>query len=696
MTIHPRLSAFTFRWSAVLIAILAATSAAGAQGPPHEDLPEPNFDFHTFLVTRGHTTDPKFLAYLDEAKPEIVQVGYYGPMFHGYADTEKATGYPMQLPVRGQFEALDVQQRVNKQIHERGLKVVGHFQMVNVIADWEAQNYFVDFYNNHWPADLLGQKPHDDIRELLQRDSEGNVITKEHYVNYVGLCLSSPHAIAMLKAMLKVAIDSGVDGIMSNYNYRWGCVCPYCQQAFKDYLGDRYSAEELKARFGIDDLQGHTFEKIAGNIPGYPPAEAEPIDYEAMRFGAVKFKEAFDEVLIGYGRSLKPDLIIATWNHIGWLGVTEERMFLPAELWGKGENYFWYSGAHAGKTIAEGHVGDGWLIALYIRELSGGKPFMLGKYEAVRMRTAIAEGVATGGAGMGQYMRFMDDAGFKHGVQYTKWLREHSDFYKDTRRVADVGIVLPRQSIQAGHRDTLDVFKQISQAMIDRQWLVDVVADHNVTLERLKQYPAVVVPAALVMSDVQLDALVAYQEQGGKLLLLGRIGQYDMQGKARDTLFTGTGLMNIRSANWQINMGQHVVATSNTNAPDAMETLADMLGINRSVIDGPFTLRANAFAKSDRVQLHLVNFNRDEAKAAELKLKGPAAELPIAEHQIDVTLYLNQMPPGTPVRSVRLYSPDAEQDQPIELNFKQAGNHVAFTVPQILVYGVVDVSWRAD
>src|SRR5262245_41350681 len=40
--------------------------------------------FRTFYVTWGATEKPDFARYLEEVRPDIVQAGWYGPMFHGY------------------------------------------------------------------------------------------------------------------------------------------------------------------------------------------------------------------------------------------------------------------------------------------------------------------------------------------------------------------------------------------------------------------------------------------------------------------------------------------------------------------------------------------------------------------------------------------------------------------------------------
>src|ERR1041384_2898178 len=42
-----------------------------------------------------------YLQFIDEAKPEVVQLGFYGAHFWGLADTPYGSGYPAHLPVRG-------------------------------------------------------------------------------------------------------------------------------------------------------------------------------------------------------------------------------------------------------------------------------------------------------------------------------------------------------------------------------------------------------------------------------------------------------------------------------------------------------------------------------------------------------------------------------------------------------------------
>ena len=155
----------------------------------------------------------------------------------------------------------------------------------------------------------------------------------------------------------------------------------------------------------------------------------------------------FDEIFLDYGRSLKKDLLDGQWNHLSHVSLKEERMFLPLDVWGRGEDYFWYSGgaSFVGKklSLSEGRAGDAWLSCLYVRELSGHKPFLMGKYDGIRLAASMAEGYATGGLGMGRYMRFENPVGFEVLARYTNFMHKHRQLYDGTVPWANAAIVLP-------------------------------------------------------------------------------------------------------------------------------------------------------------------------------------------------------------------------------------------------------------
>lgn len=632
------------------------------------DEPERRADFRTFFVTRslGHE---RLIPYLKAARPEVVQIGNYGAMFHGFADDPRSTKSPMMLPVAGERAALEFQRKLNAKVRGLGHTVVGHFRLIKVMGDWKEQTGFVEYYNERWPEDLLGPKPHADLKELLQRDAAGEPVQVSRYdKGQLTLCLSSPYARQMLKGMLKCAVDHGVDGVMTNYNYRYDCACPHCQRAFKGWLSKQLNAEQLRARLGVANLNKHTFQSIPARIPGYPdPQTATELDWLAVRWGAEHFKQMFDEIFIEYGRSLKKDLLVGQWNHLSQVSLKEERAFTPIAQWGRDEDYFWYSGgaAFVGKNLSlkERKAGDAWLSCLYVREMCGGKPFVMGKYDGIRLAASMAEGYATGGIGMGRYMRFEDPVGYEVLVRYTNFMHRHRDLYDNAQPFADAALVLPRQTILSRRPEALDAFRDLGQALVERQVLLDVVVDQRLTKERLARYPAVILPRTLALSDTQIEMLCRYATDGGRILSQGQAGSLTEEGQERKP--------------------QRLDAIRVPDTEQAIDFIVNKLReIGCTEIDAPWTVRATGYRQPRKMVLHLVNYDRDESRVK--GMKGPALERPKPVSDITVSF---RLPSGTRPESVTMRTPD--RNEAIKLNHQLKHDRITFEVTKFDVYAVI-------
>src|SRR5688500_8081745 len=90
-----------------LFCFVAAAAVHGAQP----------FEFTRMIAHWADYSDPGYLPFVDEAKPEIVQVGFYGAHFWSLADTPHASGYPAHLPVRGHRECAEWFGRLNGELH---------------------------------------------------------------------------------------------------------------------------------------------------------------------------------------------------------------------------------------------------------------------------------------------------------------------------------------------------------------------------------------------------------------------------------------------------------------------------------------------------------------------------------------------------------------------------------------------------
>ena len=331
-----------------------ATRAEGPGASATAANPRRRVEFRRMLTHWTEYFEPGYLPFVDEVQPELIQVGFYGAEFWAIAHVPKAdlkdtnaAAYPVDGDLKGNGDFFE---NLNKQLHQRGIKVVGHFDtefhVTGVIYGPEGpREGFFKFYNELWDEKELGPKPVKDPLELVQRSADGSPSffyrpAYSPWPLYHG-CLNNPNWQKVLKAFAKRGIERGVDGFVINHFYLVGCVCPYCSRGFKDYLRERYKPAELRRNFGIEDLDKHQFSEIVGSCR---PGDMTPLRLEELRFSHISRKQAFDKIFIEYGRSLKPDLILAQWLHGHYTpSAADERLMLPPELWAKGEDYIWYS-----------------------------------------------------------------------------------------------------------------------------------------------------------------------------------------------------------------------------------------------------------------------------------------------------------------------------------------------------------------
>ncbi len=165
----------------------------------------------------------------------------------------------------------------------------------------------------------------------------------------------------------------------------------------------------------------------------------------------------------------------------------------PATLWGRDEDYLWYStGAAAYFTdLPQGILGEGTLQARYIRGAFDNKPYTLGKYESTRIRVAIGELAANGGAAMGFYTPFKDPEARREIVRYYRFLERNDDLYRGNRSHAEVLLLYPRTKVHEGDVAAVDAFRLLGKKLLDQHVLFDVLPDDRLTSARRESYRAV-------------------------------------------------------------------------------------------------------------------------------------------------------------------------------------------------------------
>jgi hypothetical protein len=584
---------------------------------------------------------PGYLEFLHDIRPEIVQVGFYGADFWTLAhmpDSAKGLSGPLMPSHAGVFKATEPAERLrrsaeyfenlNQQVKKLGAKVIGHFDVVKYLLGDKSRDPanpeggFFEFYNKLWDEKELGPKPVADPLELLQKTRDGSPIIHDDedakpYGVYFG-CLNNRFWRAVLKAWVKRGIERGLDGFVINYFYRHNCTCEHCQGAFKAYLRERFSAEQLQSRFQIANLDRHTFDEI---VARHDPRQSTPLRLEMHRFSDISNKRNFDDVFIDYGRKLKPDLILAQWLHLYDFrypphGPTDERQLLPADMWSKGEDYIWYcvGGVPKPTGLAKGILGDGTLAMRYIRGAGDDKPFTICQYERTRVRMIFSEVAANGGAAMSNYSEFFDPASRRELVRYYGFLRRYDSIFHANRPHAEVLLVFPRTQIHKGlYYESMTPFHRLGLELMNQHILFDVKPD-----------------------DIIDESLRAAYRRIYTIADADRIGE---------------------------------------------EQFNDL-----SYFDAPTTVRvaANRPARGDEIDIHFVNYNRDESQDPPKRGVEDERPIPVSQVKCDVVI-----PAGLRASRAEFITP--EDPEPKALPLEIAKNRARFTAPRFLVYGVVRI-----
>ncbi len=130
-----------------------------------------------------------------------------------------------------------------------------------------------------------------------------------------------------------------------------------------------------------------------------------------------------------------------------------------------------------------------------------------------------------------QYLKGYSPGSDESATWANCFIRSFSSYYGSRRSLADVVLVFPGQTLPASVTVfTMDPEKCLydylgwAQALTDLHVQWDVLLDDQLTLERIRPFKVVVLPGAACLSDKVIDAILAYAEGGGHVILSGDVG----------------------------------------------------------------------------------------------------------------------------------------------------------------------------
>ena len=123
-----------------LVVIILTTSAVYSQ---------PRLEFRRMVAHWTDYAHPDYLPFIEDARPEIVQVGFYGGHFWSLAHTPQYKGYPAHFPVQGLNEGIGAEA-----CEAEGVDIIADLSMPNgSLIRFVLMDDHVDVYMNRKVAD---------------------------------------------------------------------------------------------------------------------------------------------------------------------------------------------------------------------------------------------------------------------------------------------------------------------------------------------------------------------------------------------------------------------------------------------------------------------------------------------------------------------------------------------------------------
>ena len=240
------------------------------------------------------------------------------------------------------------------------------------------------------------------------------------------------------------------------------------------------------------------------------------------------------------------------------------------------------------------------------------------------------------------------------GIQFIRFFRERRDLFRRAMVIADVVVLRSYPSQVFGVQDCRERATRIEQMLIENPTCFQIIYDHH--LKALEPCQTLVLAGCTALSDKRVTQIERHVARGGRLCLFGPAGTHDEW-------------MTPRKAPAFQNLDETNVVRA-TDADNALDAIRRACGTEMTLlVDSIPGLCCEVTEQPQRRLVHLVNYRAGEpARNVSVRLK---------------------LPHGSHAKRVLLARPEEEADA--ELAFIADADTVAFTVPEVCIYGVAVV-----
>lgn len=703
--------------------VLVAAVASGETGEPV--LTQMPF---TYVLDYGsaHVNSPEYIASIAKAPPTLLHLGKDVPFTHNWGPIQALGGENQAYGRRRPYAAEDftrrlspgeVRQRVaeltrlTSDLHRAGVKWVAPYICSMTIGGRpETRAGFWEFYDhwNDYAAFGLGPRPAADPFEWMQRTAAGELqffytFSGPFYPPYepnvrYAVCQNRPEWRTWTEKLVENIARCGFDGVFVDNGASLRCYCPACRAKWRPWIAARWSESARRTLFGAAEP-----EMGEARTPGLLWAETCRFWSASLAEHLAAVGRAGSRVLgrpflvFPNGGERRPEQVLLT--HAEADLVMFERSVGP-----QGTNpgvVLWPVVEDIVVRKYNDNIFENKFVQCLRRKV---RPIMLtrpGYQVPQKVRKLLemtpdaatlgcAETAAFGGGG-GFLVRLTAECR-EPQAGYRRFMEGHASLWEGLDSLAEVGVAVLPEQVYFGNTQHQRAVRAVTGHLLDAHVLFDYVIAGQFRLENLRKYKAVVLAQVTQLSAAQDADLRRYVEQGGGLVILGPLPERDEKGLKLDAARVA-GIFppaekRERMAVRRVSQGRAAwTADVPAESSETAGALADTVGRELAVLSGVKNpaitkVRVNAFQdpKARRWILHLVNYN------VPLGVENRPAEV---QGPLEIRL------PLTAAKSWRLvcYDPTGKKS---ELAAKHDGQSLSFTVPEVRVHKIVEITERID
>lgn len=635
------------------------------------DIVWPNHEPLAFLLRRGDHFDDEAAHYEAMHDPagirKMAAAGVRWARFHFY----KGFGLEYERP------DMEKTRRAAELMHQLGMKV----------SVYMAGTMFTETLYREVP----------EARNWEQRDQHDQWVpygiqTYRHYA-----CPNEPAYRDYLKRILRVAIEEihadevAFDNIMLQAEPK-SCRCPRCQRAFHAFLARRYPTKEAAfRRFGLPDTAW-----VKVNEWDSPEQAAslavlnDPVLQEWTRFRCESLAHYAND-LNDYVKKLNPDVNV----HFNIKGLYSYNRYWTNAIYhplfaGHIDVMSFDTGGYDARIDRTG------ALVSQIRSYKMARRMSISCEEGLRDELQAAVHLAFGYQNNVKGYAGAPSIGGAYNVftPILEFFREYNErYYRGTDNVADVATLRTWASMAYSISATAIPATLMEQVLIQYKVPFDVLFEEQ--MDRLSKYGAVILSGQECLSNGQVEKLLEYGRNGGRLVIAGNTGQYNEWRERRRINPFNSGTVVTIPQIIRADVRARAAAGDEEAEPGFTVRRGDRLSppqwllpknhadIYRAVVEGlprglsitseaPLTtvMEISKREASRETIAHFINFDREH---------------PVGPFRVTLRPQFEGA-----VKSVKCFSPDA--DEPSPLRFEESASRITFVVPPMRLYSMIVVA----